>query len=161
MHKYSIGRWITSLAFNSNGDTLAAGTSANIGFVQPNEASTEENPIVLIRIDGVNQPLATFMGHRYGVLHLAFSADGAMLASSGSDGVVMLWRLGEKSSIRFRKIVTSAAEKAVDVINHVSFDPNANSVVVAYDNEILLLKRDDLSTLLLSKTIRARFFVCT
>ncbi len=152
LHKYSVGKWITSLAFSPNGEVLAAGTSANIGFVLRSDASTEDNPIILWRVTE-NLALATLTGHKYGVLSLAFSDDGTILASGGSDGFVKLWRVLEKSLIKSHKIVTESgvAEKPEATINHLSFGPDSKSLAVAYDKEILLLHPDDLTTSLTLK----------
>lgn len=152
LHKYPVQKWVTSLAFSSNGEVLAAGTSANIGFVPRSEASTEDNPIVLWRVNE-NRSLANLTGHKYGVLSLAFSGDGQILASGGSDGFVRLWRLGEKSPIKSHQIVTDqgVAEKPEATINHLSFSPDNKSLAVAFDKEILLLQSEELSTLLTLK----------
>ncbi len=163
IRKYSVGKWITSLAFSSNGEVLAAGTSTNIGFVIRSEASTENSPILLWRVNEA-QSLATLTGHKYGVLSLAFSSDGKILASGGSDGVVNLWHIQEQTLLKSNQIATdtSPAERPQATINHLVFSPNGQSLAVAIDKEIVLLDSDTLNTVLALKghtkaVLRLRF----
>jgi WD40 repeat protein len=39
------------------------------------------------------EPLATFLGHKLAVHTIAFSGDGALLASGGRDGAVRIWKV--------------------------------------------------------------------
>jgi WD40 repeat protein len=148
LQKHSVGKWITSLAFSPNGELLAVGTSANIGFVRKQEASNEDNPIFLWYVNG-SQQLTTLAGHKYGVSTLAFSHDGKLLASGGSEGLIKLWRPREKVLIKSYEIrVDSAAtENREPEINYLAFAPDNESLAVACDNQIVLLQSKDLSTL--------------
>jgi WD40 repeat protein len=148
LQKHSVGKWITSLAFSPDGEVLAAGTSDNIGFVRRQEASNEDNPIVLWRVNG-SQQLPALTGHKYGVSTLTFSNDGKILASGGADGLIRLWQPGEKVQIESRKIRTDLAEpeNREPQINYLTFAPDNKSLAVAYDDQILVLQSSSLSTL--------------
>ena len=148
LQKHSVGKWITSLAFSPNGEVLAVGTAANIGFVRKQEASNEDNPIFLWHVNG-SQPSATLAGHKYGVTTLAFSYDGKLLASGGSDGLIKLWQPGERILIKSHEIRADslAKENSKREINNLAFAPDDKSLAVACDNQIMILQSNDLSTL--------------
>ncbi len=145
LQKYSVEKWITSLAFSSDGEILAAGTAANTGFVSRGDASTEDNSIFLWRVNA-NQALPTLTGHKHGVLSLSFSRDGKLLASGGSDGLIKLWQVGQKDAIKSHMIETGE-----HTISNLSFVPGSESLAVAYDNEIVVLQSNNLETLLTLK----------
>jgi WD40 repeat protein len=50
----------------------------------------KDGSIQLVDLQGM-QVVATLSGHRGSVDHLAFSADGKLLASASADGTVQVW----------------------------------------------------------------------
>ena len=67
---------ITCLAFNADASLVALGRA--------------DGSITLLSLPDLTV-IATLGGHRWSVEHLAFSADGRILASTGRDGVLRLW----------------------------------------------------------------------
>jgi len=147
LHRFQVGKWITSLAFTARGDVLAAGTSANIGFVRRTDASTEDNAIVLWRVNG-NESLGSLSGHKYGVLSLAFSNNGDRLASGGGDGFVKIWSVQEKALLRSKQMATlSGGSRSIQLpIDDLAFSPDNKKLAVAYDAHVVLMESDSLTT---------------
>ncbi len=75
---------ISSVAVSSNGQLLAFGDSTGT--------------VKIIDLDAVDRN-RSFRGHRWGVSQVAFSPDGAFVASGGTDGVLVVWNVasGEES----------------------------------------------------------------
>jgi len=146
LQTYAVDRWITSLAFSPDGKTLAAGSAANTGIVRPEDASTEENPVLIFRVSG-NEQSFHLKGHMYGVLSVKFSADGRLLASGGSDGLVRLWRVDNQQLLKTTRMDTSwppAVGGNITAITHLSFSPDARLLAAALsDGRIVLLGTDD------------------
>lgn len=138
-------RHITSLAFSRDGKVLAGGTSSTIGFVRPEEASTDSNPIVLWRLsDG--QELLSLPGHKFGVLSLAFYGDGQTLASGGSDGFLRVWRLPGGDLVKAIPIgINANGSNSRSEINDLDFSPDGKSLASAVANDIVFFRSADFS----------------
>ena len=78
------GYWQLALAFSPCGQYLAAGADRTL--------SMERVPVRLWNVT-TGTEIATFRGHFEAVQSLAFSPDGTLLASGGSDGILFLWDL--------------------------------------------------------------------
>ncbi len=76
--------WITSVAFSTDGQTLASGSWDNT-----------------VRLWSIveKKPLHTFEGHTSDVTSVAFSSDGQTLASGSDDNTVWLWSVVEKKPL--------------------------------------------------------------
>lgn len=148
LHTYVVDKWITSVAFSMNGEVLAAGTASNIGFVRRSEASTENSAIVLFRLKD-HQQLTPLAVRTSGVLSLAFSGDGQVLASGDADGFVRLWRLGDSTLLKSIHIESNlkAPSEIQTSVNDLSFSPDGQMLAVAGDRKLLLLKSADLTSL--------------
>jgi WD40 repeat protein len=147
LNRLEVGKWITSLAFSANGEVLAAGTSTNIGFVRRSEASTEDNPIALWRMNG-NESLGSLSGHKYGVLSLAFSNNGDRLASGGADGFVKIWNIQEVSLLKSKQMATrsGSSEDTQLTIDDLAFSPDNKILAVTYDAQVVLMESESLTT---------------
>jgi WD40 repeat protein len=147
LHRFQVGKWISSLAFTANGEELAAGTSANIGFVRRTDASTEDNSIVLWHVNG-NEFLGSLSGHKYGVLSLAFSDNGDRLASGGADGIVKIWSVQERSLLRSKQMATRSggSEDTQLTIDDLAFSPDNKTLAVTYDAQVVLMDSETLTT---------------
>src|SRR5205085_1244043 len=78
-------RSVLSVALNSNGELLAAGTIS--GEIRLWYAAS-------------GTPLSTFWGHIDWVYSVAFSPDGKLLASGGEDQTVRLWEVSSGQCLR-------------------------------------------------------------
>jgi serine/threonine protein kinase len=81
---YRLFNSVTAVALSSDGQTLASGINRNIKLWHLNE----------------ERELTTLRGHPGTVEALAFSADGQMLASGGSDGTIKLWWVRDGQELR-------------------------------------------------------------
>lgn len=146
LQTYAVDRWITSLVFSPDGNTLAAGSAANTGVVRPEDASTEENPILIFQVHR-NEQSFHLPGHKYGVLSVMFSADGKILASGGSDGLVRLWRVDDQQLMKTTQVDTGwrpTISGNIAAINHLSFSPDAKLLAAALtDGRIIFLGTED------------------
>ena len=75
------GLWQMAFAFSRCGRYFASGSGWNLGM--------EKVPVRLWDLTGQN--IATFWGHTREIQALAFSPDGALLASGSYDGTILLW----------------------------------------------------------------------
>ena len=147
LHRFEVGKWISSLAFTANGEVLAAGTSANIGFVRRTDASTEDNSIVLWRVNSY-EFLGSLSGHKYGVLSLVFSDNGNRLASGGADGFVKIWNVQERALVRSKQMGTRSrgSEDTQLTIDDLAFSPDNKTLAVTCDALVVQLESESLTT---------------
>jgi len=101
IREVSIGETAWSLAFGADGDVLAAGTAGR--------------GVEIIRA-GTGRIEASLPGHSDQVVSVAWSADGARLASGGWDGTARIWDLERRAEVR--KVVH------VDKVTAVAFSPD-------------------------------------
>src|SRR5215213_4553232 len=112
----TMGQTVTSLAFTSDGKLLATGgveSKANIDIAammsgatnqRQKKGSKQPDPADLMRdlkVEAVGQvqlwdvasgqPIAAIKGHGRGVSKVAFSRDGKLLASGGTDNTIKIW----------------------------------------------------------------------
>jgi len=111
------GVWVTSLAFNPDGEALAA--AGRDGLVRLWEVSNGDL-------------LLSLPGHNKGASSVAFSPDGKLLASGGNDALARLWEAGSGTA-RGHMIGGTYAVPAV------AFHPDGSSLAVV-NGEVIRLR---------------------
>src|ERR1041384_537112 len=123
----TMGRTVTSLAFSNDGRTLAIGgvdaktnidiaammSGAMSGQKQKKKGSPAPDPNDLmkdLKVEAVGQVqfwdvptgnvIGALKGHSRGVSKVAFSRDGKMLASGGTDNTIKIWDVATRSELR-------------------------------------------------------------
>lgn len=119
---YRLFNSVTSVALSPDGQTLASGINRNIKLWHLNE----------------ERELTTLRGHPGMVQALAFSRDGQMLASGGSDGSIKLWWVKDGQELR-----TLAAHN--HVLSSLAFAPDGKMLAShsVYENTIKLWRVTD------------------
>ena len=148
----TMGQSITSLAFTSDNKLLATGgveSKANIdiaammsGAMNPRQkkGSKQPDPADMMRdlkVEAVGQvqlwdvasgrPIAAFKGHGRGVSKVAFSRDGKLLASGGTDNTIKIWDVATQKELRTFTGHTSAIES-------MDFSPDGRLLASASDD---------------------------
>jgi len=100
---------VRSVAFSSDGKTLASGSL--------------DNTVKLWNVANGTE-LYTLRGHAGGILAVAFSPDNMMLASASSDNTIKLWDITSRVEIRTLKGHTGA-------VHFVKFTPDGQTLVSA------------------------------
>ena len=113
---------ISSLAFSPDGAMLASGACAEPYTEAWPAGQCKRGEMRLWRVaDGTL--LRTLSGHTGGILSLAFSPDGRLLASGSSDRTLRLWRVSDGALLR-----TLEQEYAV---RDVAFSPDGRTLALA------------------------------
>lgn len=83
------GRWVWSIAFSPDGKTLACGYADKmIRLWDISDIYAIDTPLLLAAVS-----LKTLSGHDDAIFAVAFSPDGALLASGSGDGTIRLWQV--------------------------------------------------------------------
>ncbi len=119
----TMGQTVTSLAFSADGRTLATGgveSKANIDFAammsgamsgqRPKKGSKTPDPADMmkdLKVEAVGQvrlwdvatgrEIGAIKGHGRGVSKVAFSRDGKLLASGGTDNTIKIWDVATRN----------------------------------------------------------------
>lgn len=148
----TMGQTVTSLAFTGDGRLLATGgveSKANIDLAammsgamnqRPKKGSKTPDPADMMRdlkVEAVGQvqlwdvttgrPIAALKGHGRGVSKVAFSRDGKLLASGGTDNTIKIWDVGTRSELRTLAGHTAAIES-------IDFSPDGRLIASASDD---------------------------
>ena len=148
----TMGQTLTSLAFTNDGRILATGgveSKANIDFaammsgaMNPRQKKGSKQPDSAdmmrdLKIESVGQvqlwdvtsgrPIAALKGHGRAVSKVAFSRDGKLLASGGTDNTIKIWDVATRSELRSFAGHTAAIES-------MDFSPDGRLLASASDD---------------------------
>ena len=116
----------TTIAFSPNGTLLAVGTGAS-AVLQSKDKST----IRIWRLADYTLMLP-LIGHEQGIISIAFSPDGKLLASGSKDNTVRLWEVAEQ-----RELATLRGH--TKQINSVAFSPDGTLLASGSDDNTIRL----------------------
>jgi len=120
---------VTGLAFSPDGSLLASGACSAWDWDQ-HTPECIESEIRLWEVPTGGEA-AILAGHRSGILGLAFSPDGQLLASSGRTPLVMLWDVATKSEL-------ATLDCGLFYVYGVAFSPDGNLLATGGDGGITL-----------------------
>src|ERR1043165_3032592 len=145
----TMGQAVTSLAFTNDGRTLATGgveSKSNFDLAammnsamnpRQKKGSKQPNPADMMKdfkVEAVGRvqlwdvasgrEIAAFSGHGRGVSKVAFSRDGKLLASGGTDSTIKIWDVGTQKELRTLSGHTAPIES-------IDFSPDGRLLVSA------------------------------
>jgi WD40 repeat protein/uncharacterized caspase-like protein len=148
----TMGQTVTSLAFTNDSKLLATGgveSKANIDIAAMMSGAMNQKPkkgskqpdsddiMKDLKVEAVGQvqiwdvttgqPIAAIKGHGRGVSKVAFSRDGKLLASGGTDNTIKIWDVATRNELRTLAGHTSA-------IDSIDFSPDGRLLASASDD---------------------------
>ena len=140
--------FVWTVALSPGGKTVAAaGAPVLLPWQMAQIKDPVEYPIKTWDVAS-GSPKTSFSGHARGLLSVAFSADGQMVASAGGDDVVKLW------SNETGELVADLPHKcARGLVNSVAFFPDGNRLVSA-NNTIRIWEVESAELVMESETGR-------
>ncbi len=145
----TMGRSVTSLAFSPDGRTLATGgveSKPNIDIAammsgqKPKKGSKQQNPADMmkdLKVEAIGQvqlwdvasgrEIAALKGHGRGVMKVAFSRDGKLIASGATDNTIRIWDVEARRELRTMAGHTSSVES-------MDFSPDGRLLASASDD---------------------------
>ncbi len=147
----TMGQSVTSMAFTSDGRTIAIGgvesksnfdlasmmSAAQQGGKRSKNAPDPQDMMKNMKVESIGQvelwdvesgrPLGALKGHGKGVTSVAFSRDGKLLASGSSDNTIRIWDVAGKRELRTLAGHTSNVES-------IDFSPDGGLLASASDD---------------------------